>query len=290
MGQGALLRFLELVREELGADDARAELGGRDPNDPHLVWTTLPGGWRLVGVFGAPPADRSAMQAQLDRLVEGFSQTATGASSIPPAPSVDLAFRRLDATLEALRSRTGGIAVVLVDVDSPVLWGSSEAQRQADEVESIVRVGRALEAAFGKGIELDAMFAIDPHVLSGRLVEAGLEYEQAELLGRTMLPNQGDATSIRHHLLTALAVSRVRRRIDVQPPRNRWVYHERQLGYFARSFANIYRLIVVFGGPFSELHVESAVVHALPGIESLVLALPPFDPPPEAGRVVKLRR
>jgi len=87
-----------------------------------------------------------------------------------------------------------------------------------------------------------------------------------------MLPIDGDTTTVRHHLLTSLAVARVRRKADVQPNPGRWVCHEKQFGYFARCFANIYLLIDVFEGPFSELHVESAVVHALPSIEALVLA------------------
>jgi hypothetical protein len=289
MGQGAMLRFLELVRKELGADDARAELGGRDPDDPCLVWTNLAGGWRLIGVFDTPPADRAAVQAQLDRLVEGFSQTVVHPSSMPPAPTVDVAFRRLDVALEALRSRTGSVAVVLVDVDSPVLWGSSEPQRHADEVESLVHVGRALDAALHRGLDLDAIFALDAHTLPAKLTDLGVDYEQAGLLGRAMLPVDGNAATVRHHLLTSLAVARVRRKADQHSHPSRWVCHEKQFGYFARCFANIYLLIVVFEGPFSELHVESAVVHAMPSIEALVFALPPFDPPP-AGRVVKLRR
>ena len=62
----------------------------------------------------------------------------------------------------------------------------------------------------------------------------------------------------------------------------RWAHHETQFGYFARGFANIYLLVVVFEGAFSELYVESAVVHALPAIEQLLLALPPLDPGPVA--------
>ena len=285
-----MLRFLELMRKEIGADDARAELGGRDPDDSRLVWTNVGGGWRLIGVFDEAPADRSAVQAQLDRLVEGFSQTVVHPSSMPPAPTVDVAFRRLDVALEALRSRTGGVAVVLVDVDSPVLWGSSEAQRHADEVESLVHVGRALDAALQRGMSLDTIFTLDAHTLPARLIDLGVEYEQAGLLGRAMLPTDGNATTVRHHLLTSLAVARMRRKADAHPNPGRWVCHEKQFSYFARCFANIYLLIVIFEGPFSELHVETAVVHALPSIESLVVALPPFDPPPKAGRVVKLRR
>ena len=41
MAQGLFLRLLELVRKELGADDARVELGGREPNDPRKVMKAL---------------------------------------------------------------------------------------------------------------------------------------------------------------------------------------------------------------------------------------------------------
>jgi hypothetical protein len=54
----------------------------------------------------------------------------------------------------------------------------------------------------------------------------------------------------------------------------------------ARSFANIYLLAVVFDADFSELHVESAIVHALPAVEQLLFALPPVDPPPKGARVL----
>ena len=56
----------------------------------------------------------------------------------------------------------------------------------------------------------------------------------------------------------------------------------------ARAFASIYVLMLVFKGTYSELHAEAALLHALPVIERLVLALPPVEPPPKGGRVVKL--
>ena len=98
---------------------------------------------------------------------------------------------------------------------------------------------------------------------------------------------QAGAARSRHHLLTCLAVARARR--EAHPQTLRWAHHEPQFGYFVRSFANIYLLITVFEGAFSELHVESAVLHALPSIERLLLALPPIDPSP-GGRVIRLRR
>ena len=72
----------------------------------------------------------------------------------------------------------------------------------------------------------------------------------------------------------------------------RFTHHDVQFGYLVRAFANIYLLVLVFEGAFSELYVESAVIHALPAIEQLVLALPPREPPPAAGRgrVIRLRK
>jgi hypothetical protein len=61
-------------------------------------------------------------------------------------------------------------------------------------------------------------------------------------------------------------------------------------GYIARSFAVIYVLIVVFDAPVTELRTRGAVAHALPGIERLVLAMPPLEPGPPVGQVVAMRR
>jgi len=62
-----------------------------------------------------------------------------------------------------------------------------------------------------------------------------------------------------------------------------------ELGYVARSFAGIYVLVLVFDAPFDELRAKRAIVHALPTIERLVLALPPLDPGPPVAGVVAIR-
>lgn len=54
---------------------------------------------------------------------------------------------------------------------------------------------------------------------------------------------------------------------DVTPP------------HFAKSFANIYVLVVWFDAPFEELEARDLVDAALPRIERLTLALPPPDGP-----------
>jgi hypothetical protein len=63
------------------------------------------------------------------------------------------------------------------------------------------------------------------------------------------------------------------------------------LGVLALSFSGIYVLILVFEGDFDELRAERAASEALPRIERLVLALPPFDPEPTPiGDAMALRR
>jgi hypothetical protein len=284
-----MLRFLDLLRQELRADDARAELGGRDPDDPRLIWTSLGNGWRLVLSFNKAPDDRVRVCAQLKELVAGFSQS-SGDRALPPAPDppVDSAFRRLDTALEGLRARSGAIGVVLIDDQSPVLWGHANSHRGVQDVEAQVDIGRAVGNMRRAGLTLDELFALAPADLSTRLTALGVEDHAAELLGEVI--DDGEETPTRHFLLTCLAVARARQEAETKPRPARWAFHETQFGYLVRSFANIYLLISVFEGAFSELHVESAVVHALPAIEQLLVALPPLDPPPRAGRVIRLRR
>lgn len=285
-----MLRFLDLLCKELNADDARAELGGRDPEDLRQVWVNQPGGWRLVAVFAEPPVDRAAKQEQLERLVAGFSHTLREVSiPAPPGLAVDSPFRRLDEALELLRSRSGGSGVVIIDVQSPVLWGSSDPQRHSEDVDALAHIGSTIQALLDTGTELDTICAKPGEPLVARLRLLGVGSERA---GVSNIAPQHDETAFRHNLLTCLAVSRARAEAAAAPNATRFAHHGPQFGYFVRAFANIYLLVVVFEGAFSELNVESAVVHALPAIEQLLLALPPLDPGPVAkgGRVIPMRR
>jgi hypothetical protein len=226
----------------------------------------------------------------LEQLSQGFAHTLGETSlgslgSIPP----DSPYRRLDSALEALRTRSGAVSVVVLDVQSPVLWGSSEHTRHTDDVEAMVQIGQALRATLDSGITLDAICTLQAEDVPARLRDLGVDPDRASLLGGVL--SQRDETALRHHLLTCLAVARARGEAQASPG-TRWAHHEMQFGYFVRGFANIYLLVNVFEGAFSELYVESAVVHALPAIEQHLLALPPLDPGPVAqgGRVIRLRR
>src|ERR1700712_4004651 len=113
MSDSALHRFLELVVRELGADDARVELGGRDPMGHGLVWKSLSDGWRVVAVWGKPPTEPNGLDAsrpKLERWAASFTHTLADLHPPPLAPSAALPARRLDDALESLRARTGGIS------------------------------------------------------------------------------------------------------------------------------------------------------------------------------------
>jgi hypothetical protein len=288
MSDAAVRRFLELVQKELGASDARAELGGRDPVAPELVFQNLDAGFRIVAVFEAPPADRALLEQKLKRLSETFSHTlAELHGAFPPRTAATLPARRLYDALEALRARTGGVSVVVIDGNSPVLWGSSDAERDLIDVESFAKIGTALHRARERGLTLDQLPLHDAPALIGMLPTRGVDAAVVEALS-LLVSSDHDESTVRHRLLTALAIADVRVRMH-RGEQARSVHHETQYGYIARGFANIYEVIVVFAGPFSELHVESAVLHALPAIEEFLFALPPVDPPRGKGQVIRLR-
>jgi hypothetical protein len=56
----------------------------------------------------------------------------------------------------------------------------------------------------------------------------------------------------------------------------------------ARPFAGVYILALAFDGVESELSAMGAILHAMPLVEKLVLALPPVDPPPEGGKLMRM--
>jgi hypothetical protein len=289
MSDTALRRFLELVARELGADDARAELGGRDPSGPGVVWKGLSDGWRIVAVFDQPPAaaELTAAQTKLERLALTFTHTLADLNPPTPPSAAGLPARRLDDALEGLRARTGGVAVVVIDGNSPVLWGSSEGQRETVNVDDLARIGAALAVARDRGVTIDQLTVRDADLLMSAVKNRGIERAVDELLAFLVVRDQ-DEVVVRHHLLTALAVAAVRVKVH-RGDHARSVHHEAQFGYIARGLANIYQIVVVFAGPFSELHVESAILHAMPTIEELLFALPPVDPPPSKGQVIRLR-
>lgn len=287
MQHAALLRLLELVQRKLGARDARAEIGGLPPSEPHLLSASLPGKLRLVAIFDKPPEAREKLQTQLDELVASFAATvadelADDGTSHTPA---NLPRRRLDDALEALRVHVRARRVLIMDVQSPVLWGTSS-RGDDNDVDELEELGRALARSQNRGIGIDELLSIEPEELPERLSHAGLLAAQVWSLERALQTARAtDEPS--EPLLLARAVFEVRAAHRAQPA-ERTVTRRGDLRLLARAFANIYRLVAIFDDEFSELHVESAMLQAIPTVEQLLFALPPVDPPPKAGRVMRL--
>lgn len=157
MSEASLLRLLELARREIGADDARLELGGREPEPLHHVWVPLSGAWRVVAVFTRPPEGPEARRQRLQSLVAAFEQTSQGVeppSFAPLTPSM-----RLDEELAALAERCGAVGAVVIDSGSPIVWGSSERRRGREAAEALLaraagRVRAAIEADPGAASSL----------------------------------------------------------------------------------------------------------------------------------------
>jgi hypothetical protein len=228
-----LERLLGLVKQELGADDARIELGGEPPTDERLVFASLgEPAVRVVAVFSAPLVDRAKAEGRLSALVSNFGDT-VGQSVATlaglPLPQ-DSARTRLDAELTHLAERSGAVRAFVFDLGSPVIWGAS-------------LLGVAVDAG-NRDLELWV---------------TELRSERAEEL----------RSAYGHVVRLTLADG---------------------AECLARAFAGIYVLSLAFRGGLSEPVAVGALLHAGDTVERLVLALPPIEPPPPGGRVLRLPR
>ena len=292
-----LIRWLELVRRSLGADDARIEIGGQEPSLPTRISTELAAGRRVVVVFDEAPSDPAARQARLEMLVETFAGMTGGdppASTSRAAPDV-----RLNDALARLTVRADALQALVLDVTSPVLWATShDRPAVAVDDETLERRDQLLEAAMGAGIDPAAWLAAraagpapEDWPAGGETMDRVLAEELTGMLQREPSASASDwqrfvkvtraaasfrrATAGANRLPVALASAAA---AETSP----W--------WLARSFASIYALLLVFDGPPSQLRAEGAMIQALDNIERLVLSLPPVDPPPPGGRVIRLRR
>lgn len=288
-----LLRLLELIQRELGAREARIELGGEPPGSPDCIWAPLPGGWRLVARFDDAALDTKRLGVKLKHLAESYFDLQLNAPEPSPEGYKTWTIRRLDEELYGLAARTGAVSATIIDFQSPVVWGQSEPRHGGESVTAAMEITKLLVAASRQGLDIESLCqATDEearHTIAGsELAEperSGLRQQVARL--RSLAVNRRKSELLAYRAIAAL---RDRPSVENPPPSGhfRQVCHETGFGFLARSFASIYILVLVFDDTYSELHAEAALLHALPVIERLVLALPPIEPPPKGGRVVKL--
>ncbi len=290
MKQDSVQRALEVVKQEMGARDARIELGGRASSSPDVLSVELPLGFRLVALFDGAPLKVSEAKVRLRQLAESFFETQLEAPKTRESGEQHLAQRRLDDELCSLAGRTGAWGASVIDQRSPVIWGSSEDRREDEDLETFIKIAKLSEIALEKGIDLAVVGGLveseRASVLDAFTGEtySSLEKLLSRLAGRPMRARKT-------HLLHARALAQVRewsQRHRVEESSFRQLKHEEGLSYFARSFAGIYVLVLYFPDNFSELHVEGTALHSLSLIERHVLGLPPIDPGPQGGKVLKL--
>lgn len=277
-----LLRFLDLVRKELGSDDARIELGLRPPPEGAIA-ADVGRGFRVVASFDAATPDPAPLRARLESLVASFAGT-LAALELPAAQGPGgSGGGELQDALELLAHRARAETALVIDHASPEIWGASEALREplahVDDALAFARVIARLERA---SLSLEDALSLDDGAVRARLADTGLSAAEVAALSRAIGElaelASGRAPTPRQ-LRAARAIAAARERAE-----GAWPH------VFVRSFATIYRLVLVFEGPFSELHAEGAVIRALPIIERLVTSLPPRDPVAAGAKVAVLRR
>jgi hypothetical protein len=284
-----LLRFLDLVRRELGCEDAHFEFGGQPPHEPDRVWAEVQGDWRIVGRFRAlADADREPRRAKLAALVETFATVGEELQLRGPRVARVSASQELDDALALLAEKANALRAVVIDEDSPVMWGTSESPAGAEDVETAMWIGELAESASAAGLDLVELVQLGSEDLRERV--AGVEPRKLrERLLRKLpfvreLGPHRDAEGWFAHFATCRAIAAVRR-----APENHEAIED-DLGWLARDFGGIYHVILVYDGPFSEIGAAGVMLRGLPAIEKLVLSLPPIDPSPKGARVLQFRK
>lgn len=289
-----LLRLLDVVKRELGADDVRAEIGGRDPVEPHLVWGRLGHGWRVVAVFDRAPADAGDKRKRLAALLTPFDEVAQQVAAPRSGALAAAKQMELDEELDALAERAGARAALVFDERSPVLWGSSAPRAPGWDLDAMDRVrhlARDLQPAEIDPAEWLAGHAPTPATLRAAGIDETMVQRWSHRVQRLAdLEPEWTAPDWREAIQIAVAVAAARAQCRGGRAPERVAEHADAWGVFAKGFAQIYLLALVYDGPYSELHAEGPVVRALPHIETLVLSLPPVEPPPRGAKVIALRR
>ena len=152
-------------------------------------------------------------------------------------------------------------------------------------------IGELADSAAAAGLDPNAMVELvqlDDQAQRERLADLEPRKLRERLLRKLPLIRQfgahRDADGWLAHLATCRAIAALRRAPE---------HHEAiddNLGWLARDFGGIYHVILVYGGPFSEIGAARVMLRALPAIEKLGLSLPPVDPTPIGARVLAFKR
>lgn len=283
----AFERFVALAKRELGADDVRLLAPSESaPDAPNVLVTRMEDGRHVVASFRESPKDRDALERRLTILTTTFAESLAA----PPSEKTRARPRvasSLHEELRALAVRARARDCVVIDVDSPVVWGSA----------SVPAKPRARSDLLLRDVsdrELSSRVDDDSGPLQDVTSVAPIPAESSPF---ATTPDEHDDDGVftgSEPDLTRRAIAAMRSLPGIEHLHKgrhlRHVEREREF-YLALSFSGIYLLCIVFDAPFDELRAERAAHESLPRIERLVQALPPLDPEPQPmGGVIALRR
>jgi hypothetical protein len=244
-------RLLSLVCRELGAAEARLLQPDEEAREDEVSFR-LADGHGVAARFESPPADRAAKQRRLEILTSTFDTVVEdepgSRRSRPPVTST------LHDELVALCSRAAAVNALIIDANSPVVWG----------------------AAHPEGVVAQPPLASTPRMAEAPANDEGLQEGSPAVLSRSAV----------HVVRGWPELGALRKGKHV-----RKVEQDGKVPLLAFSFASIYLIVLVYESRFDELRAERAVAEAIGRIERHVLALPPLDPDPfQGGGVVAMRR
>lgn len=318
-------RFLSLAQRELSADDVRLLAPGESPPvAANVVVAKLRDGRHVVASFAAAPKDGEALTRRLAMLASTFAD----ALAAPPSERTKArtpVVTSLHEELKALGVRANAHDVVVIDGDSPVVWGcasTSSSPRARNEMLLRDVSDRELSAQ-DEPSSPGGLHAVpdesgplqDPTAPTGVLRMAPPPADSEPLLageydrqgsGHDHVGGAGHDHDLDHDhdfgphtddhepetTRRAIGMIRALPSLDLLHKGRHLRHVSRGESYYlVLSFSSIYLLCMVFDGEFDELRAERAAQESLPRIERLVLALPPLDPDPQLmGGVVALRR
>lgn len=266
----AAARFLALIQTELSAQAARILVAGVSPPDAtNAVSHRLDDGRTVVAVFAEPPDNSDEIAEKLALLATAFEQSPRALSTHKARYSVA---RSLKDELLALSQRALALDALVIDADSPVVWGSARSQSfrpaRPDYSTALLVEGEATHD-WSEG-ELEVAPSEPP---AGDVAQDG----ESEIVASSPLAEETAR-------LVELALAHVRGLDTLEAlSRGKPLVHHfvgDDFGVAAHSFSSIYLVLLVYPGRFDELRAERATAEALPRIEDLVSALPPLDPEP----------
>lgn len=278
-------RFLALAKRELAAEDVQILGPGEAPPEAsNVVLSRLPDGRHVVATFTAAPKEPDVLARRLGILAGTFAGALASSPSErhrarPPVAS------SLHEELKALVARARAVDAVVIDADSPVLWGSATVPaRPRARNDLLLRELSQRELVSHPDGESGPLHDVIAPDESTRDTAKVFEQDTTE---------EGEAEAEVDPEITRRAVEALRGLPELTGlHKGRHLRHVARDGeyYLAISFSGIYVLCMVFDGPFDELRAERAAHDALPRVERLVEALPPLDPEPQPmGGVVSLR-